>query len=64
MMTEKGKYNLCVLGSEKDWWFNGTFKSNQGDWFIFFDDKLNQEVNIRWDKVLWYKELEDRGFRK
>lgn len=63
MMETNIKYNLCVLGSDKDWWFNGNFiQELDKDFFIFFDEKNNTNITIRKDKVLWFKEYEERGF--
>ena len=71
-MIMKTKYNICVQGTEKDWFFNGYFleEKERKDYYIpeiagidthmfFFDEKFNKVIIISKSKVVWIKEAKN-----
>jgi len=57
-MMEKleNKIVICVKGTEKHLYFNGTISKWREDGFIDFDDDVDGSMMINRDHILWIKE--------
>ena len=65
-MTErKTKHTIAVISGQQTFFYNGYFVESwsrfnvkmRDDFFCFFDEKDAAEYWIRWDKVIWVKEI-------
>ena len=67
-MTErKTKYTIAVISGQSTFFYNGKFIAalplpeeefaDSKDFFCFYDEKDDCEYWIRWDKVIWIKEV-------